>query len=236
MIKKIKDWEWTEVEQTSSTNDLAAQFLQEVKRPYLITAKRQTCGRGRRGRSWVSEEGNLFLSLTVQSNMRDLGQLVIMSGLAVCRTVNYFCPQALAEVKWPNDVMVEGAKISGILFESAKEDWWIMGVGINVVSQPSEGMMYDTISLNSLGCKAQRLEVLEHFIEEFDELLKQWKKEGFAEIKKSWLDKAYKHGKKIIIKQERCNKEGIFVSIDDNGNLILLTEEGMEHIIVGDVF
>lgn len=225
-----------DVDETASTNGLAAILAEKHKAPLVVIALRQTAGRGRRGRSWISQDGNLFMSLVFAAELKDLGQLVILSGLAVLRTVEFFAPQADVKVKWPNDVMVGGAKISGILFERGPEDLWIMGVGINIVSSPEHGTMYPTCSLSSLGAKVGREEVAEALLAQFDTLYEQWRRDGFSAIKKSWLDKAYKQGKKVTVKQDDKNKEGIFLGIDDNGGLLLLTESGTERVLVGDVY
>lgn len=225
-----------DVDETASTNDLAAILAEKHKAPLVVIARRQTAGRGRRGRSWISQDGNLFMSLVFAAELKDLGQLVILSGLAVLRTVGFFAPQADVKVKWPNDVMVGGAKISGILFERGPENLWIMGVGINIVSSPEHGTMYPTCSLSSLGAKVGREEVAEALLAQFDTLYEQWRRDGFSAIKKSWLDKAYKQGKKVTVKQDDKNKEGIFLGIDDNGGLLLLTESGTERVLVGDVY
>lgn len=225
-----------EIEETTSTNDEAAKILSKVQEPVAIVARRQTAGRGRRGRQWISQEGNLFCSLTFKADLQDLGCLVILSGLAVLKTINKFCPQAHAEVKWPNDVMIDGAKISGILFENAGDGFWIMGVGINIVSAPEKGIMYPTCSLRQIGGQVSAKEVLHEFLLQFEQIYELWRHEGFTNLKKTWLDKAYKRGKKILIKQDNREIEGIFQTIDDQGSLILLTTNGSIKIIVGDVY
>lgn len=225
-----------EFEEISSTNDLAARLVEKYKFPLVVTALRQTAGRGRRGRSWISQEGNLFTSLVFEAELKDLGQLVILSGLAVWRTIKFFAPNADVQIKWPNDVMINGAKISGILFERSVDNWWVMGVGINIVSAPEKGTMYPTCSLKSLGANVSRTDVLENLLAQFDDLYEQWRRCGFSEIKKSWLDKAYKQGKKVTVKQDDKSKEGILLEIDDNGGLILQTENGTERVLIGDVY
>jgi BirA family biotin operon repressor/biotin-[acetyl-CoA-carboxylase] ligase len=235
-MQRIGRFTLYDLPQTESTNDEAKRLLSRKPENLVATALEQTNGRGRRGRSWVSETGNLFCSMTLQIDLKDLGQIVILSGLAVAETILGFAPLADVRVKWPNDVLVNGCKISGILFENAEDSWWITGVGINIVSSPEKNMMYPTVSLKALGVRTDRLEVLKAFVEHFESLYKRWQNEGFETIRKSWLDKAYKHSKKITVKQEDQCIDGIFETIDENGSLILRLPTGVQKIIVGDVF
>lgn len=233
----IGEWLWQDLEETTSTNDAVKIWNAELNQPCLVTAKRQSKARGRRGRSWISEEGNLFMSFAYQAQLHQLGHLVILSGLAVWQTVKHFCPEADIKVKWPNDVLAEGGKISGILFERGENDYWIMGIGINVVSHPEkQATGYGTASLFSLGARTDRLCVLKQFIAEWDTLLQRYRVEGFLKLKQSWLDKALNLGQKVKIRQEKEIKEGIFKNLADDGSLWLQSEKGIEKIIVGDLF
>ncbi|MBQ2810714.1 MAG: hypothetical protein IJF12_00925, partial [Alphaproteobacteria bacterium] len=124
-----------------------------------------------------------------------------------------------------------------ILFEKANDDFWVMGVGINVLKSPQDDLTdYKTISLNQLGANTQREEVLRLFIEVFDELLEEYYNLGFDNIKQTWLDNAYNLGNCVTIKQEKNVLQGIFLTIDDNGALLLKTDGKIKTILAGDLF
>lgn len=236
-MEKIENWFYQNLEETTSTNDAVQEFLKKVRSPCILTANCQTGGRGRLGRQWQSLKGNLFASFAYQINLRNLKHMVILSGLAVAETVQYFLPSQIVEVKWPNDVLVDNKKISGILFEKSFDDYWVMGIGINVCHTPIlQNALYQATSFADFGILCDRKEVLKILVKKFDFLKEQYEKEGFFSIKKTWLDKAYNRGKKINIQQNGKIKEGIFQDLSDDGDLILKTSNGCEKIIVGDLF
>ena len=236
-MNKINGIIWQDKETCESTNTEVYKLCNELKVPCVVTSKVQTKGRGRRGHSWVSESGNLFMSMTFEAELHDLSRLVIISGIAVMQTMQFFCPQADIKLKWPNDVLVGGAKISGILFERGPADFWIMGVGINIVSHPDLGASgYATAGLNALGANTDRIAVLKKLIANWNALLYIYRQEGFAKLKQMWLNNAYNLNKPIVIKQENNDKSGIFAGIDDNGCLLLNNGHKTEVIIAGDMF
>lgn len=228
---------WQDYDICESTNDEVYKLCSRVKAPCAVTAKIQTKGRGRRGHSWISEEGNLFMSLAFNESTENLSRLVIISGIAVMQTVKSFCPDADIKLKWPNDVLVDGAKISGILFERGPDNFWIMGVGINVVSHPDlESADYATAGLNALGADTDRITVLKKFIAIWNTLLYIYRQEGFLKLKQIWLNNAYNLNNTIVIKQEKQNKSGVFAGIDDYGCLLLQNGLKTETVIAGDMF
>lgn len=236
-MNNIGLWPWLDLEQTSSTNDAAKELSVQNRAPCLVTAKIQTAGRGRRGHSWISQTGNLFMSFAFPATINSPGHLAIMSAVAVWQTIHHFCPQADIQIKWPNDVLVNGAKISGILFERGYNDFWIMGIGINIVSHPEKTQTgYNTASLNSLGAGTDRISVLKTFVQIWDNLYTLYDQQGFSPIRQAWLDKCCHKDKNILIKQENDNKEGLFIGIDNNGSLLIQTKAGTEIILAGEVF
>lgn len=228
---------WQDKKTCESTNTEVYKLCDKLKAPCLITSEVQTKGRGRRGHSWISERGNLFMSMAFKAELQDLSRLVIISGIAVMQTVQFFCPQADIKLKWPNDVLVGGAKISGILFERGPADFWIMGVGINIVSHPDLGASaYATAGLNALGAGTDRIAVLKKLIANWNTLLYIYHQEGFEKLKQMWQKNAYNLNKPIVIKQENNDKSGIFTGINDNGCLLLKNGRKTEVIIAGDMF
>ena len=234
-MDKIQNWIYKDFKMVSSTNDTAKLWADNLKQNCIISAYEQTNGRGRRGNVWVSQKGNLFASYAFKIKQADLNRTVILSAVAIFETIKFFLPDKNIKIKWPNDILVEDAKISGILFEKGNGDFWVMGVGINIVSSP-ENVIYKTTNFKNFGMDTDRLTVLNYFTITFDKLLEDYYTYGFDKIKQTWLDNAYNLGKSISIKQKKETKKGIFLSIDDNGALILKIDDKTEKILVGELF
>lgn len=237
MVQKINDWYFTDLDQVASTNDAIVNFLAQVKAPCILSAKEQTAGRGRLGRSWQALSGNLYVSFAFPIAPNDISHFALLSGLAVAQTLASFTNDVTFQIKWPNDVLAEHKKIAGILFEKAADDYWIMGIGINITQAPLlNAAAYQAASLKDFGIQTKRLEVLKRLVDHFDDLKKLYENQGFAEIKKWWLDNAYNRGKKITIKQNNKTFDGIFQAIDDDGCLLLETDNKIMRFMAGDVF
>lgn len=237
MIQKTNNWFFTDLEQTTSTNDAIAEFLSRVQAPCILSAKTQTNGRGRLGRTWQAGNGNLYVSFAYPILPSHISHFALLSGLAVAQTLKSFAPNMTFQIKWPNDVLVQNQKIAGILFEKAFDNYWIMGIGINITETPAlTNAPYQAASLKDLDIKAERLDVLKKLVMEFDTLQDLYESQGFTKIKNWWLDNAYNRGKKIAIKQNNKTFSGIFQTIDDAGCLLLETDSGIQKFLAGDVF
>jgi len=128
------------LEETTSTNDVAAQWGREgVEEGIVVIAERQTAGRGRMGRRWESE-GGLCFSVLLRPAMADWSRLTTWAGVAVARGIEAVLPGCRAGLKWPNDVWLDGKKVAGILCESeaGAKGWVVVGVGVNVNEVPEE--------------------------------------------------------------------------------------------------
>lgn len=238
-MEKINNWLWTEHEETSCTNDDVKELCSgaESGKKFVVTTKRQSSGRGRRGRSWVSLEGNLFVSFGLEVELRDLGQMVFVVSLSLLETIEALQTGLEIKLKWPNDVLINDRKISGILLEKAAGNYLVIGVGVNISTEPdATDLLYPATSLQAVGINIERIEFLRSFINYFDNNLSEWKDNGFASIKKRWLNKAQNLGKAIFVNTELGSKTGIFNGVDDNGILLLATPNGIEKIYAGDVF
>ena len=123
------------------------------------------------------------------------------------------------------------------MLENIKEDNWAIGIGVNITNSPViEDSPYRATSLKENGVTTDRIEFLKKFLIQFAKDLEIYQQNGFSEIKKQWLAKAYKLGQELIIKNEHLEKKGLFLTLDDNGYLILKTKVGEEKIIAGDLF
>ena len=236
-MNKFNNWIWKDFDVVENTNDEAKKLVCRFKQNCIVSAEKQSNGRGRRGRKWLGQEGNLFASFAFEIGLHDLNKMVILSSVALLNTVKHFAYGNNVKIKWPNDILVNEEKISGILFEKADENFWVMGIGINILSSPKlDRADYNATDFCKLGINVNRIQVLEYFVNAFDELLSQYYTMGFEKIKKTWLDNAYNLGNFVTIRQEKQFISGKFLTIDDNGVLILKTDKGIEKILVGDLF
>lgn len=236
-----------------STNDEArALAKQGAAAGTLVIARTQDAGRGRRGRQWQSPPGNLYASLILRPTcpVSAAGQLSFVASVALAEAVERLVlnagarPDCAPEVrcKWPNDVLVNGRKIAGLLLESDARgphavDWVILGLGLNVAHHPADVERPATsLAIESLGHPS--LEAAEAAVfEAFAGRYAQWCQEGFAPIRQAWLDRAAGMGKSAAVRLQRETLEGVFRGLDSDGALLLEGVGGeVQRIAAGDLF
>lgn len=231
-------------EELSSTNT----FLMDKNNGYdhngtVVFAEKQTSGRGRKDRVWYSApDSNLTFSilLTKDKFLTTNSSLInFAASLAVAFSIENLY-QLKTELKWPNDVLLNGKKTSGILIEAAsrgsKIERFVVGIGINV-NQPSfQGTFnYPPTSIRiELGRNVERERLLAEILNNFELLLEQIKKDK-AEVINDWKAKCKMIGERISVSENDSEKFGIFYDIDDDGFLLLKTKDGIEKIHYGDV-
>ncbi len=237
-MQRIGKWNWEEKEEVTSTNDEAEALSQRVKDgEYVVTAIRQTQGRGRRGRSWIGYEGNLFMSFLQKIKPSQIGEIVFIVSLSLFESLKDIFPNINIKLKWPNDILVENNKISGILLEKGAGDYLIIGIGVNLVGAPKlEGVLYPATSLQEKGYEVDRRILLRKYIEIYDKNYEKWQAEGFKSIRDKWLKNVKGLGEEIEVHMEKENKRGIFADIDETGALILEQGNKKEKIYAGDIF
>lgn len=245
----INDYHLLSYDVIDSTNEEAKRLAGGgASHGAVIWSKRQTAGRGRMGREWVSAEGNLFLSvlLSPDCDLATSAQLSFVASLAVADTL-----QAIVEkpenitCKWPNDVLFNGQKIGGILLESftttetsgATRQWVVVGVGINVDSHP-EHVMFPATCLRDAGVELISAKiVLSRFVYNFIHRYDLWATSGFGEIEEAWIKNAYHLGKPIEVIVGDLQYDGTFQGIDSSGRMLLRDKDGaITGITAGDVF
>lgn len=231
--------------EVDSTNEEARRMAaQAEKTPTWILADRQTAGRGRRGRAWASPSGNLMATLYLPKSYNPVtaGQLAFVAGLALESTVRHFVDDAVkVSVKWPNDVLVDGKKASGILLESAmqsgKLDWLAIGLGLNLSHHPDDTPYSATDLSLYTAAPPSNIEALEILANGFDTVFRQWETGGFENLLRAWRLVAHGLGEPIVARLENEELRGIFLDIDEKGALLLKDESGVTHTIdAGDVF
>ncbi|SIP89399.1 BirA family transcriptional regulator, biotin operon repressor / biotin-[acetyl-CoA-carboxylase] ligase [Rhizobium sp. RU35A] len=209
-----------------------------------VTATRQTAGRGRRGRSWASEPGNLYASLLLidPAPPERLGSLPLAVALAVHGALRSVLPpgaEAL-EIKWPNDVLIGRKKSCGILLEgeglAQGRRALVAGIGINIRFRPEDGP-YGVTSLQEQGSDISAEELFSHLYREMAEVLVLWDEgRAVAAITERWRSVACGIGEPIRVNLPDRSIDGRFAGIDDRGLLLLDTQHGTMPIAAGDVF
>jgi BirA family transcriptional regulator, biotin operon repressor / biotin---[acetyl-CoA-carboxylase] ligase len=210
----------------------------------LVWAVEQTAGRGRRGNTWASPPGNLYLSLILRPDcsVGRAAQLGFVAALAVGDALGAIAGglEGLS-CKWPNDVLVEGRKIAGILLESELgegeiPEFVILGVGINLVSSP-RGTRFPATSIAEQGVEhPSPADVLEKFAGNFHAWERRWRKDGFAPIGAAWRARATSLGEPIRVQLESATLCGRFRDIDQHGALLLESAGELRRISAGEIF
>ncbi|HEV7250927.1 MAG TPA: biotin--[acetyl-CoA-carboxylase] ligase [Shinella sp.] len=210
-----------------------------------ITAERQTGGRGRRGRAWFSEPGNLYASLMLvdPAPMERLGSLPLAVAVAVQAAVSRIMPLAAPDVliKWPNDILVDRRKVCGILIEGETlpdgRHGLAIGIGINVAVAPDAGL-YPVATLRDFGAAASPDELFAYLFQSMAETLSLWDAgRGISAIMERWKQVAGGIGENITVNLPDRSISGRFAGIDDTGLLKLETDDGGARLIAaGDVF
>ncbi|MDR3436668.1 biotin--[acetyl-CoA-carboxylase] ligase [Telmatospirillum sp.] len=227
------------LDNTDSTNDEAKrQASAGAGHGTVIWAGRQTAGRGRRGRNWVSVEGNLHCSFLLDPGrpLAEAPQLAFVAAVAVRAALAELAPGALFQVKWPNDVLCHGKKIVGMLLEQAAP-LIVVGIGVNIAEAPEPGL-YPTACLRQLGCGARPFDVLAGIASQLAEWYDCWRRDGFAPIRQAWLADAAGLSAPITVRlSDDVTLEGRFAGLDATGALLLELPSGEQRkILAGDVF
>lgn len=242
----INDYHLLSFDSLDSTNEEAKRLAKSGSgHGAVIWAKKQTAGKGRLGRTWVSDEGNLFVSVLLkpEKQMHELSQLSFVAAVAVHQTLkDVLAKEYKLECKWPNDLLVDGRKIGGILLESFKAgeesgNWLVVGVGVNVDSFP-EDAEFPATCLTECGVELISAKIiLSRFIHHFIECYDLWNADGFEPIRREWLKAAWGMGQKLVARLPDKEVEGVAYGIDPNGNLILELGGGRRQFIqAADIF
>jgi BirA family transcriptional regulator, biotin operon repressor / biotin---[acetyl-CoA-carboxylase] ligase len=232
-------------ETLGSTNDEAKRLARQGEPcGAIVYAMTQTAGRGRRGREWVSPAtGNLYSSLLWRPKCpaARAAQLGFVAALAMGEALDGFVPQgARLRFKWPNDLLLNGKKLTGILLESetgaAAVEFVVIGIGVNLATAPV-GTETVATSLAAEGAPGVTPEmVLPRFAEAFGRWEATWRQGGFVAIRPAWLARAGGVGEDMHVRLERETLHGRFLDLDDAGALLLGQAAGPRRIAAGDIF
>ncbi|MEC9348030.1 MAG: biotin--[acetyl-CoA-carboxylase] ligase [Pseudomonadota bacterium] len=232
------------LDDVGSTNDEArSRMIVFPGEEFVVTGVRQLSGRGRRGRTWVSPEGNVYASFLIraQAPTGRLPELSFVAALAVAEAASAFVdPPGRVRCKWPNDVLVDGAKVSGILLETATDTSGkmvvIAGIGINVATKPSD-TPYPAVALSACSPEASVDGVFTMLRASLTTWLQTWETHGFAPVRAAWLGLADGVGEPVVVRLADGELHGRFAGLDESGALILEMPQGdVRRITAGDVF
>lgn len=228
--------------EVDSTNAEALRRLPGLAGPTWIMALRQTSGRGRRGRSWADPAGNFAATLVLRVN-EPPANLALRSFVAALALQDALVALTGLEqgfaLKWPNDVLLNGGKLSGILLESGPEGGLAIGIGVNLRAAPpvDDQPLFPPVSLRTetgLSCPPETL--LDHLAPTFAVWEQRLRDFGFAPLRTAFLERAARLGAPIVARTMTTSVEGRFETIDDTGALVLDTAEGRKTIPAADIF
>ncbi|MEO6215383.1 MAG: biotin--[acetyl-CoA-carboxylase] ligase [Sphingomonas sp.] len=230
------------VTETGSTNaDMLMLARSGAEEGLWLRAERQTGGRGRQGREWRSPEGNLYASTLVRLRPIDpqAATLALVAAVALEEVAAAYLSSGEGRrtmIKWPNDLLLDGAKLSGILLERA-DDAVVIGIGANLAHHP-ENLERPATSLAAHGATANPADFLETLATAFERWLSIWRNEGLAPIRTRWLDRAHPIGTALTARlPDGSSIDGLFSGLDREGALILRLADGTSRVIhAADVF
>lgn len=213
--------------------------------PVWLIAKTQTAGRGRRGRTWASLEGNLMATYLFATK-RPPAEIVLLSfatGLAIAESIDDIIGAGRAALKWPNDVLIEGAKASGIMLDSGSLGdggvWAALAFGVNLAVAP-DNLDQQTTSLRALlppyAAAPEPLTFLASVRAKLEAWTARLDREGFEPLRQAWLARAHGLGQQARVVQGDQTIEGRIAGLTSRGELELDTQAGRRLIAAGDVF
>jgi len=233
------------LQECASTNDEAAAWARDTKDPAphgaVVVAESQRSGRGRQGRSWHSPAGeNLYFSCVLRPSLppHKVPPITLCAGLAVCEVVNSLGVRA--SIKWPNDVLVDGAKIAGVLTEmstrSQSLDSVVVGIGLNVNATEFPSVLHATSLRMATGQPHALPSVLGSLLFRLDEWYEKYLEEGTATLLETFESHSMLAGREIRARIGGALVSGRVVALGDDGSLQIEDTRGVRHsVIAGEV-
>lgn len=234
-------------DEVDSTNDAARRLAQQgAPAGTLVVAERQTGGKGRMGRSWISPAGEgLWFSFILRPKMlpQEAPRITLVAAVAVAQALRSLTGLDI-RIKWPNDLLIKGKKITGILTEMNSEigriNYLVVGIGINVdinpISLPPEVRVKATSLSAYLNRKLSRLELLRRCLEELERYFEKWQVGGFDKILEEWKQLSATLGNRVQVMVLEDLIEGLAEDVGADGSLLLRLDDGTSYqVVAGDV-
>lgn len=227
------------VQQTGSTNDDVMELARTGAHEGLwLRAESQTGGKGRIGRQWISPPGNLYASTLVRLQRADppAPSLALVAAVALHESASAYAAGLPLMLKWPNDLLSDGAKLAGILLER-EQDAIVVGIGVNLAHHP-EIADRPVTSFATLGIGTPEPRAfLTDLADAFQRWLERWRGDGLAPVRTRWLEKAHPVGTALSVRSVDESIDGLFDGLDEMGALRLRLADGRVRTIpAGDVF
>ena len=224
----------------SSTMDAARREIKnKAPEGTVVIAGEQVKGRGRLKRAWFAPGGNIALSIILYPNVASLPYLIMIASLAAAQSIESVTGLQ-TQIKWPNDLLIAGKKVAGILIETEVKGntaQAVIGIGINVALRPAEinEISATATSLEEqLGKKVSREEIIKKLMEEFEELY--IKLSDRKPVIKLWQERLVTLGQKVSAAWGKDIIEGIAESVDETGALMIRRDDGtLTRVVAGDV-
>ena len=246
-------WRLMAFETLDSTNSALKRLVEqgaELSEGVLMWANTQTAGRGRAGRAWESPPGNVYVSYLIAGPARkaDAPQIGFLAARAVADTIlelpRHNAAPPKVTCKWPNDVLVEGEKVCGILPEmitgpasesQSQREWIVLGIGINLTTVELANPNYPVTALANHHIDTTAAHVLTVLSRFLAAGLTLWREKGFEPIREAWLESGPVPGSPISVNTGKAPMSGTFAGLDADGALLLDTSGGRSRILAGDV-
>ena len=232
-------------DEVTSTNDVARELAEEeAAHGEVVVAERQTAGRGRRGRQWVSPPGrNLHLSAVLRPELppQRAPEITLVASVALCEAVRQAGVEA--GIKWPNDLLASGRKLAGILTEMASEpdrvSWVVVGMGVNLNARPEDfppELRQEATSVAiERGQPAPRALFAAALLKSLEEWLDRHADGGFAPVREAWRARSVTLGREVRVSTEGREVAGVAEDLDETGALLVRSGKRLERVLAGDV-
>lgn len=225
---------------TPSTQDVVRGLAETGEREGLaVQALQQTKGRGRHGNAWIAPMGNLYISKLFRPSCRAdfVGQMAFVTAVALSEAMDDVIEGGhIKTLKWPNDVLIDGKKVSGILLENeldkhGRVDYLIVGTGVNIFAPPEGAIGLDSTKKDRIAINTFRDMYLERLLAWYEV----WQNKGFAPVREAWLKQAHGLDQNMKIRLPEISYEGVFRGIDDKGTLLAEVDGKLRTFTAGEV-
>jgi len=242
-MKNYKNFIIHEFEELESTNSYALNLARnaQIFEREIIVANLQNAGRGRMDRAWESPKGNLYFSLILQPkvSLSKIPQISFIAAAALRKALEGVNEKGfLIQNKWPNDILINGKKVAGILLESETRGGElsvvVLGVGVNILSNP-QNTIFPATNLGEFEVEISPQKLLEKFLDEFEIFYRNWLEFGFAGVRNYWLQGGFCLEKEVKVSLGGEVLIGIFEDVDLDGSLVLRRGGEVFKVFYGDV-